>query len=238
MMPLTDEQKRRYSRNTMLDGIGEDGQQRLLSSHVAVAGCGALGSIVSMYLAGSGVGKLTIIDFDTIDISNLQRQLSFTTSQCGHSKADATAGRLKEINPDIAINSIDSLLTKNNIGELVGKADIIVEGSDNPATKYLVTDYAVSAEIPYVIGGVEQWRGQVMSWSKGYKSYRDIFPESAGEGGYTPCALGGVHGPLPGIIGSLMASEVIKMICGCGEPLYDRLLLFDAAAMTSLIVKM
>lgn len=235
-MVLTEDQRRRYSRNTMLEGIGGDGQRLLLSSHAAVVGCGALGSIVSMYLAGSGVGKLTIIDFDTIDISNLQRQLSFTTSQCGRSKSAATADRLREINPDITIQSIDRLLTKANIGQLIGDADIIVEGSDNPATKYLVTDYAVSSGIPYVIGGVEQWRGQVMSWTKGHKNYRDVFPESAAEGGYTPCALGGVHGPLPGIIGSAMASEAIKIICRCGTPLFDRIMLFDAGTMTHMVV--
>ncbi|MFG6392142.1 MAG: HesA/MoeB/ThiF family protein [Candidatus Amulumruptor sp.] len=235
-MPLTEEQKRRYSRNTMLDGIGMDGQQKLLASHVAVVGCGALGSIVSMYLAGAGVGSLTVIDFDTVDISNLQRQLSFATSQCGLKKSAATADRLREINPDITVRSVDRLLTPGNISEIIGTADLIVEGSDNPATKYMVTDYAVATGIPYVMGGVEQWRGQVMSWSQGHRSYRDFFPESAEEGGFTPCALGGVHGPLPGIIGSIMASEAIKIICGCGRPLYDRLFMIDTKEMTTMVI--
>ena len=116
-MVLTEDQRRRYSRNTMLEGIGGDGQRLLLSSHAAVVGCGALGSIVSMYLAGSGVGELTIIDFDTIDISNLQRQLSFTTSQCGRSKSAATADRLRAINPDITIQRIARRLTNAKIGK-------------------------------------------------------------------------------------------------------------------------
>lgn len=238
MEPLTENQKRRYSRNIMLAGIGPDGQKRLLESHVAVVGCGALGSIVSMYLAGSGVGRLTVVDFDTIDISNLQRQLSFATSECGQKKSSATVRRLREINPDIDITGIDGLLTRGNIGESIAGADIIIEGSDNPATKYMVTDYAVSAGIPYVMGGVEKWRGQVMSWSPGHKSYRDIFPESAAEGGFTPCALGGVHGPLPGIIGAAMASEAIKIICRCGTPLYDRMLVVDTEDMTTMVINL
>lgn len=237
-MTLSDEQRRRYSRNIMLDGIGIEGQQRLLAARVAVVGCGALGSIVSMYLAANGVGKLKVIDFDTIDISNIQRQLSFSTAQCGHDKSSATATRLGEINPEIEVESVNALLTKSNIATIIGDVDMIIEGSDNPATKYLVTDYAVASGIPYVMGGVEQWRGQVMSWTPGHKSYRDIFPESAADGGFTPCATGGVHGPLPGIIGAAMASEVIKMICGSGRPLYDRMFVIDTSTMTPMVINL
>lgn len=236
-MLLSEEERRRYSRNIQLVGIGTEGQMRLLAAHVVIIGCGALGSITSMYLAGSGVGKLTIADFDTIDVSNLQRQLSFTTDACGKSKADETARRLKEINPEITIVSHNKLLSKNNIGDVIGTPDLIIEGSDNPATKYLVTDYAVSSNIPYVMGGVDQWHGQVMTWRPGCRSYRDIFPDSIDTPeGITPCASGGVHGPLPGIIGATMASEAIKIICRCGKPLYNRMMLIDTLSMESQVI--
>lgn len=236
-MPLSSDDRRRYSRNIQLEGIGAEGQARLLASHVAIVGCGALGSITSMYLAGSGVGQLTIADFDTIDVSNLQRQLSFTTASCGKSKAEETARRLQEINPDITILSHNKLLSKSNIDDIIGTPDLIIEGSDNPATKYLVTDYAVSRGIPYVMGGVDQWHGQVMSWRPGNRCYRDIFPDGLNTpDGITPCSTGGVHGPLPGMIGAAMASDAIKIICGCGTPLYNRMMLIDTMSMESRIV--
>lgn len=224
---LSPDNRRRYSRNILLPEIGHQGQSKLLASNVLIVGCGALGSIVAMYLAGSGVGHMTLVDFDTIDISNLQRQLSFTTGSCGQKKAAVTADRLKEINPEVSVTVFDGMLTAKNAGTLFQGHDLVIEGSDNPATKYLVTDQCSLLSIPCVLGGVAQFRGQVMSWKPGCASYRDVFPEPAQEGGYTPCALGGVLGPLPGIIGSYQAAEAVKILTDVGQPLYNRLLIFD-----------
>lgn len=230
---LNPDQKRRYSRNILMPEIGREGQLRLLNSNVLIVGAGALGSIAAMYLAASGVGQITLVDFDTIDISNLQRQLSFTTAQCGQKKAEATRRRLESINPDIRIEIFDGMLTRKNAQELFQGKDLVIEGSDNPATKYLVTDLCADMSIPYVLGGVAQFRGQVMSWKPGCPKYSDIFPEPAEDGAYTPCAIGGVLGPLPGIIGSYQAAEAIKMLTDAGTPLYGRLLIIDALTATT-----
>ena len=235
---MTPDQRRRYSRNVMLDGMGKEGQERLLRSRALVVGCGALGSICAMYLAGSGVGELTLVDFDTIDISNLQRQLSFTTAQCGQKKAEALAERIAAINPEVKLSVHTGMLTRKNAAELFEGKDVVIEGSDNPATKYLVTDLCAELGIPCVLGGVSQWQGQVMSWAPGgpWPTYRDIFPEAAEEGGFTPCSLGGVLGPLPGIIGSYQASEAIKILTGAGTPLYGQMLLLTLDSPTANIL--
>lgn len=230
---LNPDQRRRYSRNILMPEIGQEGQLRLLSSNILIVGAGALGSIAAMYLASSGVGKITLVDYDTIDISNLQRQLSFSTGQCGQKKVEAAAQRLQAINPDIQVESHDIMLTRKNAQTLFQGKDLVIEGSDNPATKYLVTDLCAEMSIPCVLGGVAQFQGQVMSWKPGLPGYRDIFPEPAEEGSYTPCALGGVLGPLPGIIGSYQAAEAIKILTGMGVPLYGRILLIDTLTATT-----
>lgn len=236
---LSAEDKRRYSRNTLLPEIGPAGQERLLASTVAVVGCGALGSMCAMYLAGSGVGHLRVADFDTIDISNLQRQLSFTTAQCGLKKAECLRARLLEINPGIDVQAHDLLLRRSGAASLFEGCDLVVEGSDNPDTKYLVSDLCAEMKIPYVLGGVSSWQGQVMSWAPHtppYPTYRDLYPEQAPAGGYTPCSLGGLPGPLPGIIGSMQALEAVKILTGAGRPLFGRLFIFDALTSDALTV--
>lgn len=225
---FTQEQRRRYSRNIMLEGIGVSGQEKLLASRVLVVGCGALGSIASMYLAGSGVGHLTIVDFDTIDISNLQRQLSFSTSCLGEKKVEATAKRLHEINPEIEITALDLLVKKDNVDELILSHDMIIEGSDNPATKHLLATRCQALAKPLVLGGIAGWQGQVITSMPGSAGYLDIFPEPADAQGFTPCSLGGILGPLPGVVASIQAAEAIKIITGAGEPLVSRMLLIDA----------
>lgn len=224
---LTKEQKLRYSRNIMLEGIGHEGQQKLLNARVLIVGAGALGSIAAMYLAASGVGRLTLVDYDTIDLSNLQRQLSFTTRQCGGRKVAKTAERIAEINPEIRVDTHAYMLTQANAGDIFAGHDLVVEGSDNPDTKYLTCDTCLQIGIPCITGGVSQFRGQLMSWAPGHVCYRDVFPESATADGYMPCSLGGILGPLPGIIASWQACEAIKIISGAGTPLYDKLLLID-----------
>ena len=232
LQELNAEQRRRYSRTTMLPEIGPEGQRRLLGATVTLVGAGALGSVCAMYLAASGVGRLRLIDFDTIDVSNLQRQLSFATADCGLRKAEVCAGRIRAINPEVEVETVGAMLTRGNASEVIEGSDLVMEGSDNPSTKYLVTDTAVALGVPYVLGGVAQWQGQVHSWAPGHRSYRDIFPESACEGGYLPCSVGGVLGPLPGVVGSVMACEAIKIVAGAGAPLFDRLLTIDALTMS------
>lgn len=237
MESLNKEQLERYSRNILLEGIGESGQHKLLNSSVLVVGTGALGSIVAMYLAGSGVGKIGIIDFDTIDVSNLQRQLSFVEADCGKSKVETTAEKLKSINSRIEIEVHNKMVGHDDLLEICKDYDVVVECTDNPSAKYMVTDVCIGLGIPYCLGGVAQFKGQVMSWTKGTISYKDIFPESADAGDYMPCSVGGVLGPLPGIIGSIQASEVIKIIVGVGSPLYNRMLLINALDMDFQVIE-
>lgn len=224
---LSKEQRLRYSRNLLLPEIGKEGQRRLLDSRVLIVGTGALGSIAAMYLAASGVGHITLADYDTVDISNLQRQLSFSTADCGSMKVDAARSRMASINPDVTVDVFARMITGENAHGLFSGHDLVIEGSDNPATKYLVTDTCAELQIPCVLGGVTQFQGQVMSWAPGHPTYRDLFPEQAEAGGYTPCSLGGVLGPLPGVIASTQACEAVKILTGSGTPLYGKLFMVD-----------
>lgn len=224
---LSKEQRLRYSRNLLLPEIGKEGQRRLLDSRVLIVGTGALGSIAAMYLAASGVGHITLADYDTVDISNLQRQLSFSTADCGSMKVDAARSRMASINPDVTVDVFARMITGENAHGLFSGHDLVIEGSDNPATKYLVTDTCAELQIPCVLGGVTQFQGQVMSWAPGHPTYRDLFPEQAKAGGYTPCSLGGVLGPLPGVIASTQACEAVKILTGAGTPLYGKLFMVD-----------
>lgn len=234
---LTAEQRRRYSRNILLDEIGKEGQQKLLDSRVLIVGCGALGSIASMYLAGSGVGHLTIVDYDTIDISNLQRQLSFTTDKLGEKKVKATAQRLREINPEIEITPLDLTLTRSCVKEILRGHDVVVEGSDNPYTKHMIALACRELQIPCVTGGVQGWNGQVTTSLPGKPGYLELFPEPAADDAFTPCSLGGLLGPLPGVIASMQAAEVIKLITGAGEPLSSRLLMYNGLTAETQIIR-
>ncbi len=222
---------RRYSRAMMLPEIGKEGQLRLLESSVMIVGAGALGSIVAMYLAGAGVGTIAIADFDRVELSNLQRQLSFDENDVGKSKVQATARRLQAINSRIRVIPHEEFIRRGRASELFSLHDVVVEGSDNPATKYMVSEICEQLGKPCVIGGVSGWSGQVMSWSAGNTTYRDLYPEAAEGSGCTPCSLGGVMGPVPGIIGSVQAVETIKILTGAGEPLYNRLLTFNSLTM-------
>lgn len=234
---LNGDNRRRYSRNLLLTEIGQSGQIKLMQSSVLIVGAGALGSIVAMYLAGSGVGHIGICDFDTIDISNLQRQLGFTIDDIGKSKVDVLSRRLSSINSEIIVEPHEGLLRAEKAHEIFKNYDVIVEGSDNPSTKYMVTDIANECEKPCVLGGVSGFDGQIMTLLPGQNRYRDIFPDAAPDDGYTPCSLGGVLGPLPGIIGSIQAAEVIKIITGAGETLDRRMLLINALNMTFTEIK-
>lgn len=222
----------RYIRTIQLPEIGEAGQQRLLGSSVLVLGAGALGSVASMYLAASGIGHIRVVDFDNIDVTNLQRQLSYTEADLGRSKVMTLAERLRSINSEIEVEAVNQFVKPDDLAALMHGCDLVLECSDNPDTKYAVTTAAESLCIPYVLGGVAQWRGQVMDWAPGHARYADFFPIGADSNGYTPCSIGGVFGPAPGIVASIQAAEAIKLLVGAGHPLLDRLLLIDTLNMT------
>ena len=230
MTELSKEQRVRYSRNIMVDDVGAEGQKRLLASSVFVLGCGALGSIAAAYLAGAGVGRITVADFDTVDISNLQRQLTFSECDAGTDKAGALAQRLREINSGIEVTAVSGLVNADKARELFSGNDFIIDASDNPDTKYMIDTVCGELSLPYTIAGVLAMRGQVMTHVPGTAAYSDFFPESAGSA-YTPCSIGGVLGPLPGIVGSIQALEAIKYLTGAGRLLTDRLLMLDGATM-------
>ena len=222
----------RYARQIALPEIGRKGMERLLGASVLVVGAGALGCISAMYLAAAGVGRIGVADFDKVGLSNLQRQLSYNESDIDRPKADTLASKLKAINSSVEIEVIDKMLTKANITEYVGRYDIVVEGSDNPSTKYLVSDTAMTEGKPCVIGGVRGFIGQITTQLPEGPCYRDIFPDIPVQCGLTPCASLGVLGPVPGVIASLQAAEVIKLITGAGRPLSGRLLQIDTLTMS------
>lgn len=186
-----------------------------------------MGTAATLYLAGAGVGRLVVIDYDTVDLSNLQRQPAFTEANVGLPKARVLGERLAALNSEITVQTITTKVTEDNFAELTDGADILVEGTDNPSTKFLLTRLCERNSLPYVIGGVNGFQGQVMSWLPGTTPYREIFSQV--EGVYSPPP---VFGPVPGIVGCLQASEVIKYLSGVGLALTDKLLIADTLGMT------
>lgn len=230
MSRLSADQRRRYARNISVESIGADGQLRLLNSSVFVLGCGALGSVAATYLAGAGVGRIVIADFDTIDMSNLQRQTHYGESDAGQPKVAVLAKRLREINSEITVVEVNALVNRDEARRLFADCDFIVDASDNPDTKYMIDSVCAEIGKPYAIGGVLGMNGQVMTHVEGSARYSDFFAESAGAG-YTPCSIGGVIGPVAGVVGSLEALEAIKYLAGCDGLLTDRLLIIDGASL-------
>lgn len=227
----------RYARQRALPGIGKEGQLRLGDGAVLVIGCGALGSLAAMYLAGAGVGKLRICDFDTIDISNLQRQLFYSDPQAGESKAKVLASRIKDLNPWIEVEEKEELFTRKNADILLDGIDFVVEGSDNPASKYLIDEICHEKGLPYCIGGVREYGGQVMSCIPGTMRYSELFPDRPSDSGFTPCEKGGVLGPAAGMTASFQAGEAIKYLCGVGNLLTDRIFTFDLMQLQAGIIE-
>lgn len=213
----------------MLDSIGEAGIDSLLNSKVLVIGCGALGSLSAMYLAATGTGTIGIADFDTIDISNLQRQLFFDETLLGKPKLSSLAKRMRNINSGITIKEYSELINEKRAGEIFPEYDFIIDGSDNPSTKKNTSSVCEKLGIPYCIGGVREFTGQVMSWAPGHTGYLEIFGDIRGCTGFTPCSFAGVLGPVAGTVASIQASEAIKFITGAGEMLFDSLLTIDLA---------
>jgi adenylyltransferase/sulfurtransferase len=229
---LTNEEIARYSRHLIMPEVGVEGQRRLKSASVLMIGTGGLGAPLGMYLAAAGVGRLGIVDFDVVDESNLQRQIVHGTKDVGRPKIESARDRLQDINPHIRVEAYETKLTSENALELFRNYDIIVDGTDNFPTRYLVNDACVLAGKPNVYGSIFRFEGQAsVFWAERGACYRCLYPEPPPPGLVPSCAEGGVLGVLPGIVGAIQANETIKLILGDGESLINRLLLFDAWRM-------
>ncbi|MGQ0842923.1 MAG: adenylyltransferase/sulfurtransferase MoeZ [Sporichthyaceae bacterium] len=235
---LTVEEVRRYSRHLIIPDVGMDGQKRLKNAKVLCVGAGGLGSPALLYLAAAGVGTLGIIDDDVVDESNLQRQVIHGQSDIGKSKAVSAKESVAEINPLITVNLHQVRLDSTNVLDIFRDYDLIVDGTDNFATRYLVNDAAVLLGKPYVWGSIYRFEGQVsVFWEKYGPNYRHLYPEPPPPGMVPSCAEGGVLGVLCASIGSVMVTEAIKLITGIGDPLVGRLMIYDALEMTYRQVK-
>ncbi len=229
---LNNDEVRRYSRHLIMPEVGVEGQRKLKQSKVLCIGAGGLGSPASLYLAAAGVGTLGLVDFDTVDYSNLQRQVLFSTDDVGRPKIKAATDRLKGLNPNIRVVGHETALNSNNALDLFRDYDIIVDGTDNFPTRYLTNDACVLLGKPNVYGSIFRFDGQVSIFAtKGGPCYRCLYPEPPPPGLVPSCAEGGVLGVLPGVVGTIQATEAIKLIIGAGDPLIGRLLLFDALQM-------
>lgn len=197
-----------------------------------VIGCGALGSVASMYLAGAGVGKIGIADFDTIDTTNLQRQFFFSEQDAGRKKAEVLARRMRALNSEIIVHVYDKFITPKCGEDILRGYDFVIDGTDNPASKYMTDRLCERLALPCCIGGVEAMRGQLISILPGDARYREVFPDLPEDPGLTPCSIAGVLGPAAGVVASLQAAEAIKYLAQTGELCRNRILDFDLRTMT------
>jgi len=235
---LSVDEIRRYSRHLIIPDVGVAGQKRLKNAKVLVVGAGGLGSPALMYLAAAGVGTLGIVEFDTVDESNLQRQIIHGQSDIGRPKAESARDSILEINPYVTVNIHDEPLTRDNAMQIFADYDLIVDGTDNFATRYLVNDAAVLLGKPYVWGSIYRFDGQAsVFWAEYGPCYRCLYPEPPPPGMVPSCAEGGVLGVLCASIGSIQVTEAIKLLAGIGEPLLGRLMVYDALEMNYRTVK-
>lgn len=233
-MPFSPEELARYQRHLSLAGFGPGAQEKLKRGSVLVIGAGGLGCPALLYLAAAGVGRIVIVDDDRVDVSNLQRQVLYTSEDAGELKAEAAARRLRALNPLIAIEARVERFTRENALGLVRSVDLVIDGSDNFATRYLVNDACVLGNRPFVYGAIQGFEGQLSVFNhRGGPTYRCLFPEPPEPGTVPNCAEAGVLGVLPGLIGTAQACEAIKLLAGIGEPLRGKLLLLDALTMTT-----
>ena len=229
---LTQDEIRRYSRHLLMPEVGVAGQQKLKAASVLLIGAGGLGSPAALYLAAAGVGRLGIVDFDIVDESNLQRQIIHGTSRVGTSKLVSAKARLRDLNPDVVVETYETMLTSENALQILQPYDLIVDGTDNFQTRYLVNDACVFLKKPLVYGSIFRFEGQATVFDATVgPCYRCLYPDPPPPGLVPSCAEGGVFGVLPGVIGVIQATEAVKLIIGQGEPLIGRLLLYDALAM-------
>jgi adenylyltransferase/sulfurtransferase len=230
---LSNEEIRRYSRHLILPEFGMDGQRRLKEGSVLLIGTGGLGSPLALYLAAAGVGHIGLVDFDVVDESNLQRQIAHGTSTIGVRKTESAKRRLNDLNPNVEVTTYEEQITSENAFELMRPYDVIVDGTDNFPTRYLTNDASVMLGKPNVYGSIFRFEGQATVFypKEGGPCYRCLYPEPPPPGLVPSCAEGGVLGVLPGVIGTIQATEAIKLLAGIGETLVNRLMLYDALSM-------
>lgn len=229
---LSAEEIRRYGRHLIMPEVGMEGQKKLKAASVLLIGAGGLGSPVGLYLAAAGIGRIGIVDFDVVDYSNLQRQIMHSTKDVGRPKLDSAKERLEGINPFVKIETHELRLSSENALALFAQYDIVVDGTDNFPTRYLVNDACVLTGKPNVYGSIFRFEGQASVFAvKDGPCYRCLYPEPPPPGLVPSCAEGGVLGILPGIVGTIQANETVKLVIGKGEPLVGRLLLLDALTM-------
>ena len=230
-MPISDEQLERYARHVILDEVGEEGQERLLAARVLVVGAGGLGAPLALYLAAAGVGNLTIIDDDTVELSNLQRQVIHTTGRLGEPKAASAAKALAALNPEVRVQPLEARLDAENVVALVEGHDLVADGSDNFATRYLLNDACFLARKTLVSAALMGFDGQLSTFRPGREGepcYRCLYPSAPPEGTVPRCEEAGIFGAVAGVMGSLQAAETIKEILGLGDSLSGRLLMWNA----------
>lgn len=237
-----EEQNERYSRHFSLSGFGKAGQEKLLKAKVLVIGAGGLGCPVLQYLSAAGVGTIGIVDHDRISLSNLQRQTLYTTAEIGELKAITAAKKLMALNPEITVTAYTEEVTASNAWNLISEYDLVVDATDNFATRYLISDTCCLLQKPLVFGAVSQYEGQVavfgLNDQKQYISYRDLFPELPRPGEVQDCNTAGVLGVLPGMIGMMQANEVIKQITGLGNGLTGQLLTFNMLTYETMLLEL
>ncbi|MFC7240558.1 HesA/MoeB/ThiF family protein [Saliphagus sp. GCM10025317] len=231
----------RYSRHVIMDEVGPEGQQRLLEGSVLVVGAGGLGSPAIQYLAAAGVGRLGIVDDDVVERSNLQRQIIHGDDDVGRPKVDSAADYVAQLNPDVTVEKHEQRLTQTNVADLVADYDVVLDASDNFATRYLLNDHCVLTGTPLSHGAIYRFEGQITTFDNRNREaesestppcYRCLFPEAPEPGTVPDCATTGVLGVLPGTVGCIQATEVVKLLLETGETLEGRLMLYDAMGMT------
>src|SRR3989338_5285108 len=238
-MSLTNEQIQRYSRHLIMPEVGVDGQEKLLKARILLIGAGGLGSPLGLYLSAAGVGTLGLVDFDLVDFSNLQRQIIHRTEDVGRPKVESAKERILSINPETKVNIYTEKLTSENIMKIIENYDVVIDGTDNFPTRYLVNDACMLTKKPLIYGSIFRFDGQatVFKTPEG-PCYRCFYPEPPPPGMVPSCAEGGVLGILPGITGVIQATEAIKLAMGRGDPLIGRLMLFNAMEMRFREVKL
>ena len=235
---LNEQQLQRYARHLSIPEVGVAGQQKLLNARVLLVGAGGLGSPCALYLAAAGVGRIGIVDFDRVDASNLQRQILHGTSQLGRNKTESAKQRLSDLNPDVDVRIYSEKLTSENIGSLLDGYQIVVDGCDDFATRYLVNEYCMRNRLTLVHGSVDTFSGQVAVFDHGHSCYQCLYAQPPSSDQAPSCAEAGVLGVVPGIVGSLQANEVIKLILERNDSLRGQLLCFDALDLTTKKIKL
>lgn len=232
MIDFTDSQLERYSRNILLQEVGIEGQEKIFKAKVLIVGAGGLGSPAALYLAAAGIGTIGIADYDEVEISNLQRQIVHYSNDLHNTKVDSAAEKMQAINPDILVNKHLASLCADNIMDIIGEYDFVIDGSDNFPTKFLINDVCILAGIPFSHGGILRFEGQTMTvLPRKSTCYRCVFPKPPPADAVPTCSQAGVLGPIAGMLGSIQAAEALKYVLGIGELLTDTLLFFDAKTM-------